>query len=228
MNTNYSNLLENKKAIIFDLDGTILNSEPLHAKAITRVLETFKNSNLLPANFEVPNSEYLISHFHGYSDDLVLSKIFPEDQKTLNLEVFIKKKSEAFEQVLLETSVADLKKELLPGIENFLEKKSKEDILLGLVTASSERIGRLILDKFNFTRFFDLLLFREDTYFTKPSPSPYFRALRKLNLFASEVLIFEDSSVGLEAALATGAEVIQVTKFVKAKRNFNLLKINSI
>lgn len=228
MNTNYKTLLKNKVGIIFDLDGTLLNSEPLHAKAITQVLNDYKRKGLLPENFLVPDEENFTTKFHGLSDDGVLNKLFPSKKFKFELNDFIEHKSMAFEAVLKEMPLEELRTHLLPGIEKFLEDKFKENISLGLVTASSEQIGRLILDKLNFTQYFKIMVFRQSTFFTKPSPSPYFFALRQLRFLPSQIVIFEDSAVGLEAALETGCEVIQVTKFVRAKIEFNLLKINAI
>lgn len=228
MDTNYKTLLKNKTAIIFDLDGTLLNSEPLHVKAITQVLLSFQEKGLLPDKFSIPSEENFATHFHGLSDDKVLNKLFPNEEIKFDLNEFIEQKSNAFEVVLKEMPLEELKAQLLPGIEKFLENKFKENITLGLVTASSEKIGRLILDKLNFTQYFKVLVFRENTFFTKPSPSPYFLALRQLELHQSEVVIFEDSTVGLKSALETGSDVIQVTKFVRPKKDYNLLKINSI
>lgn len=194
-------LLTPFKAVLFDLDGTMLNSEPLHSKAL---LELLKNSK----KYDV---ESLQKEFVGLSDDDVFYKIKDQEELYLDFDSFKQKKEEVFKNLLEE--ISDLDSYINPGLFSVLSLIKEKGIPLGLVSASHRGIGQMLLDKFDLNSHFPLKVFREDTFLTKPDPSPYLKASRDLRVNPTEILIFEDSKVGLTAALGSGATVYQLTTF---------------
>ncbi len=190
------------KAVILDMDGTLLNTEPLHAKAIESIL--------------VQNGLNITAHeieerFYGMSDTEVFKHF--ENSLFLELDTFLKEKNALIKKLIAEYSNEDFCKLLTPGVSDFLSEMKKRNIKLALVSASENEVIEAILIHLNLKDTFQFFIGRQHTQYTKPNPSPYFLALRLLQVKTNEALIFEDSPSGLKAALSTGSKVVQVTTF---------------
>ncbi len=190
------------KAVILDMDGTLLNTEPLHAKAIETIL--------------VQNGLNITAHeieerFYGMSDTEVFKHF--ENSLFLELDTFLKEKNTLIKKLITEYSYEDFCKLLTPGVSDFLSEMKKKNIKLALVSASENEVIEAVLTHLNLKDTFEFFVGRQHTQYTKPNPSPYFFALRLLQVQTNEALIFEDSPSGLKAALGTGAKVVQVTTF---------------
>ena len=190
------------KAVILDMDGTLLNTEPLHAKAIETIL--------------VQNGLNITAHeieerFYGMSDTEVFKSF--ENSLFLELDTFLKEKNKLIKNLISQYSYSDFFKLLIPGVFEFLTEAKKRNIKLALVSASENEVIEAILSHLKLKDHFVFYVGRQHTQFTKPNPSPYFLALRLLEVKTDEALIFEDSPSGLKSALGTGAKVVQVTTF---------------
>jgi len=190
----------NMKAICWDMDGTICNTEATHAHALFKVLCAH-----CPKGAPYNTSE--LEHYGtGLTDYMVFKKLQAEGHLTdKNLDELLVAKNNAFIELIEKSdphTFFDLK------ILNLLESCSKKSIRLALVTSSERPITELILKKLDIKRFFKTVITQEDTEKNKPNPDPYFLAMKRLDVKSEEVLICEDSKAGLEAATSTNATVI--------------------
>ena len=84
---------------------------------------------------------------------------------------------------------------------------------LCLVTTASEKNTLELLDFFQYTDIFDLLVTQETVHALKPAPDAYLYAIEYFQVDPADTVIFEDSDLGIEAAEKTGASVFRVEKF---------------
>ena len=197
------------ETFLFDMDGTIIQSEPIHAKALQLILK-----KIVP---ELPLFT-LEKDFSGLPDPLVHQKIFQENfygpipnSLKLSLDQFIEDKNRHIAMIIENISPLEFKKLLIPGLINFLKEIKKRNFLCGLVSASEESIIHLILRKAQILDFFDIVTPRLIDQPNKPSPYPYLKTIKKLSAIPAKTIIFEDSKAGLKAAHSSSvAKVITV------------------
>lgn len=178
------------------MDGTLFNSEPLHFDALLEVVK-------LPVDFNW-------HPFLGMPDNLVLKTLFPE-ASTEEIDQIILKKNTKLIEIINNKSLAELQEMLTPGVYEFLSYLKEKSLPMALVTASEAVITEALLSKLQLKDFFQGIYPRESTARTKPSASPYLKAMRDLRVSSLECLIFEDSPTGLQAALEASAIVMKVT-----------------
>ena len=84
---------------------------------------------------------------------------------------------------------------------------------IALVTTASEKNSKEILNFFNKKELFELIISAEDVKNKKPDPEGFIKAMDYFNVIPENTIIFEDSNVGIEAAVKSGANVLKVKKF---------------
>jgi putative hydrolase of the HAD superfamily len=191
------------KAIIFDFDGTIIDTETIWFQVFKEVLQE-------KFNFELPLEEF--AKVIGTSDGGLYQYI--EQQTGLkNVKPEIK---ELADQLFLE------KKGILEVREGVIEKleEAKElGFLIGLASSSSREWVEGFLRQFELWDYFSVVKTREDVVKVKPDPALYLRALEELGVEPQEALAIEDSLNGAMAAVEAGMTCIvipnQVTSFLK-------------
>lgn len=188
--------LLNKELILFDMDGTLLNSEGLHFKALIEVLELDERFDWTP--------------YIGMADEVVIKRLKPElnDQDIHSL---CREKNQRLIKQLASLPKAELEQRLTLGVRDLLLYLKSRSRLVALVSASEEEVVHEIVEQLGMRSLFVNLYAHNATDLTKPSPSPYLKAMRDHLVAGHDTLIFEDSLTGLEAALSSGAHVIRVT-----------------
>lgn len=193
----YKSILNNKKAAVFDLDGTLVDTEPLATEALIKVLDAEKAPTyLFEGIVETP----------GVSSKLKWAAI-------LNTGEF--KTSKSIEQLVEETKNVFIKLieaselEAMPGFWSLARVlKIEKGFKLGLVTNTDKALAEKILNKIEVNETFDYKIFGDEVKNPKPSPEIYLKAFKQMGIKPSEALVFEDSPVGVEAALRAKADVV--------------------
>lgn len=191
----YKEIFQNKKAVIFDLDGTIVNTYPYWLQAFQNVLE---NNSL----GWIEAKEYLIL---GETLTITLKKII--EQNELKLE---KTNEEILKEVTTEyRKIIDELEELLPidGFWDFIYALKEKGILVCLATNSSEGQAEKVLENLNVGKTFDAIIFGDQVKNKKPNPEIYNKLVKGLKLKKKEVLVFEDSEAGAQAAEKAGLDL---------------------
>jgi HAD superfamily hydrolase (TIGR01509 family) len=190
------------KALLFDMDGTLFDTEKYHAEALIQMGRDHQiRAPFSPEEIHalmIGKADYLvfelIKDWENFPREWTLQD-FLDDKNRRVLEILRAAKKEAF---------------IDPGILTLLAQARKAGHYLALVTSSEKVVTKELLQLADLANFFDLELTRDDCPRHKPDPWPYLEALRICGHDPHETLIFEDSKVGLTAALASGSHVIKV------------------
>jgi len=183
------------KAIIFDLDGVLVDAREIHYESL--------NNALARHNYTITREEHL-STFDGLSTKKKLAML--TEKKGLSPELYEDiwrgKQEETF----------NVLRKLEPD-HRIIEvlKRLKESGLKVIVCSNSIREStKLMLLKKGFMEYIDFFLSNEETVDPKPSPEIYLRAMVKLRLKPNECLIVEDSHIGRQAAFDSGGHLCGV------------------
>src|SRR3990172_5059454 len=185
------------KALIFDMDGVIVDSEPIHEKAEMEVCREF--------GMEVPKSEW--DNFRGKK----LEDIFSFASKKYGtgnepIERMIERKIETY----LAYALSDM--QLVTGAYDFLQELKRNQKYRYALTTSGRRFQQeKILAKFNLVNFFQIMVTAEDVKNGKPHPEPYAITVEKLGELPSSCLVLEDSDNGILSSKAAGCQACGFT-----------------
>ncbi len=201
------------KAVIFDFDGVIADTEPIHLSAFQRTLEGL--------GILLTKEDY----YAGYLayDDKTFFKRFLNDRDYEHEEALIaeliERKSGHYEDLIKDNI------EILPGVRSFIDKiAGKCRIAIGSGAMKSEIAD--ILEFAGIRGLFEVIVGAEDIENCKPAPDVYLEVLKRLNASASasemisaaECLVIEDSVSGVKAALSAGMKCLAVTNSYSAEK----------
>lgn len=202
------------KAIIFDFDGVITDTEPVHMMAWLLVFR--------PLNISFGKEEYE-THYVGLNDHDFLDAVSRIHKHTFSSEDKIKLINEKLKHTLnsLQKSIP-----LIPGVEDFVKRASKNH-LFAICSGASIKEIKFVLNKLGWLEIFDPVVTQEDIKRGKPYPDGYNFTLKKLNernptdkITSVECLVIEDSPKGIAAAHAAGMKCLAISNsFSKEKLN---------
>jgi len=201
-------LIPTKELILFDMDGTLIDSEQWHFQALIETLG-------LPEGFDW-------HPYIGMPDQLVIGLLYPEIPIDA-VNKLIEEKNQRLVFLLKSKDVSELEGKLTLGIRDFLQHLKARSIAATLVSASEQIIVETLIDLLKLRPYFVQLYGRETTARTKPCPSPYLHAMREHRALSSKTLIIEDSVTGVEAALSSGAQVLRMIAHLdeESKRRYS-------
>jgi HAD superfamily hydrolase (TIGR01509 family) len=187
--------MTNLKTILFDLDGVIIDSEPVHAKAKKLVLE----------KFNIPYTSSIFDEYKGRTDKVFFDFVSNDlDHMKRPSEVFYNSKRIIFENIITELS-------LVPGFMSFYQKVKDKGISMALVSSTSLYSLGLVDRQYDISKMFDLVITEVDTIRHKPEPDPYLKALQKLPADTATTIVIEDSPNGIISAKRAGCHVYALT-----------------
>jgi beta-phosphoglucomutase len=193
------------RAVIFDFDGVIIDSEILHFRAFNEVLSPFGVSITEQSYYE----DYL-----GLTDCDCFKAVNSKYKLKLDdkgLENILKEKGRSFRK-LVKTSGR-----LIEGVPDFLMMLKQNNIPMAICSGALLAEIVSILDANNLKSFFEVIVSADQVKRGKPYPDGFLLALRKLNdkrtpaIQPGQCIVIEDSRWGLEAAKAAGMHTIAVT-----------------
>lgn len=188
---------------IFDMDGTLINSEPAHIRSLQSLL---KNEKI---DWEL---QRVYKEFSGKADENCFKKIIElYPSFSMDIQTFLSAKNndllKTFDQLHAQSQLID------KAILDLLVEMNSKNWRLALVTASEDVLLQKILDLLG-RELFEFSLSTKDTVLQKPYPDPYLKAFSLFKVTdPKQVIIFEDSPTGLEAAQSSGAIVNKVEWF---------------
>jgi beta-phosphoglucomutase len=190
------------KAIFWDMDGTLVDTERCHAYAIHKTIQKQR------PDYEM-SLENTFKYIIGLTDHTVYKHLIQDEILVkMTWDEFIEIKDIEFFKYIKDIKIENV---LKPGIIDLLDDCQKNGTALALVTSSEKNIAEYILDTFHLTHYFKVILTREDTKLNKPHPAPYLAALKLTDLNIEDAIIFEDSLTGMEAAKLSGITYYHVS-----------------
>ena len=184
----------NLKLAIFDLDGTLFNTDEVNFHAYEDAFGKFG----VKLDHDYYVNECNCRHYKTFAPIIL-------DGNLEHLEEIHELKKEKYREYL---KFAKLNTHLFDVIRSI-----KDSYKIAIVTTASEKNVEDILSFFEVRDLFDLLITQEDISIPKPDPEGFIIAMEYYDADAKNCVIYEDSDVGIEAARKTGAAVMVVDKF---------------
>ena len=180
-------------ALLFDLDGTLAETDSLHLPTWVDVLS--------PYGVEV-DEEFYRESISGRSTSKIVEDLLPDLPAEEGRELADAK----------EVSFRERARELepLPGLLDFMEEAKNRGLSLALVTNAPEENVEAILLALELGEFFDEVVLSDEVGPVKPDPAPYRAALDKLGVAPEEALAFEDSPSGIASAVGAGIPTVGI------------------
>lgn len=180
------------QAYIFDCDGTIADTMPLHFRAWTRAMNEFGGT--FP--------EDLFYSWGGIPTFKIVEQLNEKYGTTMDPEVV---------PVVKEQYFVELIPQVLP-IEPVvaLVKQFHGTAPMAVASGGHREIVTKTLDALGLTGYFDALVGAEDVQHGKPAPDPFLEAAKRLGVPPETCLVFEDSPTGIEAAKAAGMQYVLI------------------
>jgi len=200
------------KAVIFDFDGVITDSEVLHLRAF--------NQSLVPYGVEISTKDYYTNYL-GFSDFdcykiLVDKGLLKIDERQIG--GIIKEKSKIFEEL------TKTEGRTIEGVHDFLQMLEENNIPMAICSGSLLVEIEIMLEESKLRHFFAEIVSAEQVKKGKPHPEGFILALQKLNknsrspIAAGECIVIEDSHWGLQAGKAAGMHTVAVTNSYDAEQ----------
>ena len=182
-------------AVIFDLNGTVLNDEGLYSVAFNSVL----NSLGVDTSKPIPHERGI-----GVRENWV--------QLIKNLNIVTDKSPEALTAETQKEYLKNINGTLVrPGLDEFIDDLKSSGVGVGLATSNTWEVTMEILDKTDLTDIFDSITTAEEAKFNKPDPTLFIVAADKLGAERYECLVIEDAPAGVTAAHSAGMKVIAIS-----------------
>ena len=192
------------RAIVFDFDGVLANSEPLHLLSYQAVLEEL--------GIELTRDEYY-AHYLGFDDVTafrVISGRRGQQWSEEQIRAILDRKTVIFDDIVASRDV--LYPEAVPCI-----RRLAESLPLGIASGALRHEIAAILRRARLEEYFGFIVAAGETPAGKPAPDPYRRAAELHGLPAGECVAIEDSRWGIESAKGAGLRCVGITQTYTAE-----------
>lgn len=185
-----------KFAVLFDMDGVIIDSNPAHKKAIVQFCNKY-NKHL--------SDDEMKRYIWGRTNKEWIRHLFGEDLPDNELRVY------ADEKELLFRTIYKPDVRLLNGLPAFLELLKTHNIPMAIGTSAPRANVDFVFEHTGIGQYFDAVLDERAVTVGKPDPEIYLKAAKALNFAPADCIVIEDSLSGVEAGKRAGCKVIGIT-----------------
>ena len=186
--------MKNSKAIIFDMDGVLIDSEPFWGQAS---METM-------AKVGIPYTRDDVMRFQGVRIGDIVSRVWDENPVSYSKEEIECMVCERVSELVLESG------RVLPGIDNVIQKAAKWGLKIGLATSTPRRVAVNFIKRVGIGDNIDVMCTGEEVAYGKPHPEIYILCAERLGVEPWECVVFEDSVNGVVAAKAARMHTVAV------------------
>ncbi|CAK9140036.1 unnamed protein product [Ilex paraguariensis] len=186
------------EAILFDIDGTLCDSDPLHYYAFREMLQEVGFNGGVPIS-----EEFFIENISGMHNEELCNVLFPywDLQRALK---FMDDKEAMFRRL------ASTKLKPVNGLDKLCKWIEDCGLKRAAVTNAPRPNAELIISMLGLASFFEVLVIGSECDRAKPFPDPYLKALHALKVSPKHAFVFEDSVSGIKAGVAAGMPVVGV------------------
>lgn len=179
-------------ALLFDIDGTLADTDPLHLEAFNRTFARFGH-HFDKASFAL--------ELQGRANAAIASRFMPQLSPAEGWAVMLEK--EATFRDLARTEI-----HAVPGLFELLDLADTAGLPMAAVTNAPRANAELVLDGLGIRQRFRAVVIAEELAHGKPHPLPYLEGLRLLGARASASVAFEDSRTGIKSAVSAGLATV--------------------
>jgi HAD superfamily hydrolase (TIGR01509 family) len=183
------------QAVIFDMNGVIIDDEHIHEHAFSQVLESY--------GIELTHQAYLDS-CAGRTDAVGFKQLSAQFEININMYEALKAKSAAYLRLFPQH------KRAYPGVIDLINHLHNR-FVLALTTSSNKNEANLVLTEFKIKDAFSVVVTAEDVQRGKPDPQPYLLTASRLEVQPAECVVIEDSKSGVRSAKAAGMTCLAIT-----------------
>lgn len=181
------------KAVIFDMDGVIIDSEPMHFKVDKRLLSNF--------GLEVDN--HFLSQYVGVSNP----EMFADIKEKFNIKYSIDELLDLKQNFLLE-ALNETKLDAVSGVRELIIDLASNNVLLAIASSSPRIFIEAVIKKLDLEQYFKVVVSGEELEKSKPAPDIFIKAASLLGVGRDECIVIEDAATGVEAAFAAGIKCV--------------------
>ncbi|MFN7419509.1 MAG: HAD family hydrolase, partial [Flavobacterium sp.] len=184
------------KALLFDMDGVLIDAKDWHYEALNKALRLFGT--------EISRYDHLVT-FDGLPTKKKLEMLSLEGGFPRKLHGFINDLKQVY---TMEMVYAKCKPSF--NHQYTLSKLKEEGYHIAVCSNSVRNTIEIMMQKANLTQYLDFFISNQDVTHGKPDPEIYQKAIQRLGLQPEECLIVEDNENGIKAAIASGAHLLKV------------------
>lgn len=181
----------NLKAVLFDMDGTLIDSEDLHYENVVAVC----------TEYGYTFTEYDNIRFMGHSMTNIYNDLKPHFPPQITFDRFFNDNLARFEKTIK-------KEHLFAGVLETLQYLQSKNIPMYVVTNGEQKAADMALTKTEIIHFFQGIITAAQVTKAKPDPQPYLLAAQQLNIPIEQCLIVEDSVTGTTSGVNAGGYVV--------------------
>ena len=202
------------KAILFDMDGVLIDAKEWHFEALNRALALYGHA--------IPLSEHLL-YYDGLPTKVKLQKLSAENGLPVELHDEINKKKQEFTMEIV-------KERCRPNpIHTYcLSQLQSRGYHIACCSNSIRNTIETMMKSAKLDKYLEFIVSNQDVTKPKPDPEIYITAMNKLSLQPDECLIIEDNENGIKAALASGGHLLAVKNVNEVNLENILHKISEI
>jgi HAD superfamily hydrolase (TIGR01509 family) len=190
-----------KLSLLFDLDGTLVDTDALQLCAFQEVLRGCGSTI---------DEHYYRTHIVGRTNISIIAEVFPE-ASVEETRALAERKESLYRGKLIDLRAAD-------GVNELLSWARKNALRCAVVTTSPRESVEAVLTTLGLVDFFSLLVVGDEVERSKPDPLPYLTALRSFGISARDAVAFEDSVSGITSACAAGISTIGMRTSLSRER----------
>ncbi|WP_418264140.1 HAD family hydrolase [Flavobacterium faecale] len=195
------------KAIIFDFDGTLVDTDKFHFNCWNKSLSTF-NVKL--------EYDYYLNHLAGVPSILNAETIIEEYGLPISVKDLADLKDENTKNLLKTETI-----NFMPNALEVLEYFRKENMPMFLVTGSPRTEVDCILDRANIKGYFKFSITSSDVEKSKPDPEPYLTAIVNCGFSQENILVFEDTKNGILSAKSANLKCFAIQANADLQKRLN-------
>lgn len=190
------------KGVIFDMDGTLLESTEADYQAWKKVFNNY--------NHELSYEKY-VPMLGVKSADVVRNAIgYTNDQDVKRI---LKEKFDFFVEYVNENPIKAVR-----FAEHFLQSLSHYPVKVALATSSRKEKMQMVLKQLNFLQYFEVIVTGDEVVNSKPAPDIFLLAAKRLGLDPEDCMVVEDGPIGVAAAKSAGMKCVAITETHEANK----------